>query len=262
LPSFFKTYSDTINSIIDSLAAMPACEPTDSLRKSVEGISRSQSVGFTSWTVTFVLALTVMVFVIIYRQRQYIAYRIRDFFSPEELYTFSKPQAVSNNYFTLTTLLLLTCCSLGLILSVHSTIYHDGELLAMPNESQSAGLSLALKTSALIFLFFIVKGILYALINWVFFRHDLNVRWNSSFFFLTGVFCFLLYPFALIELFARFPEKLLTLILLFLFILYEILLFYKLIVNFKAKKHGVLLFFLYFCAVEVLPALLVLQKIR
>ena len=262
MPNFFKTYSDSINSIIGSLAVTPANEPTDSLRKNVEGISRSQSIGFSSWTVTFVLVLTVLVFVIIYRYRQYIAYRIRDFFSSEELYTFSKPQAVSNNYFALTTLLLLTCCSLGLILSVHSTIYQGGTGLANQDESQNPGLDLALKISTLIFLFFVIKGILYAIINWVFFRHDLNVRWNSSYFFLTGVFCFLLYPFALIELFAGFPEKLLSLILLFLFILYEIMLFYKLIVNFKAKKHGVLLIFLYFCAVELLPALLVLQKIR
>lgn len=262
MPSFLKTYSDSINAIFNSLTATPAKETADTLHKSVEGITRSQSVGFSSWTVSFVLVLTVMVFVIIYRHRQYIAYRIRDFFSPEELYTFSKPQAVANNYFTLITLLLLTCCSLGLIVSVHSTIYHGGAGQTIHDVSQNPGLGLAFKVSALVLLFFLIKGILYTIINWVFFRHDLNARWISSFFFLTGVFSFLLYPFALIELFAGFPEKLLTLILLFLFILYEILLFYKLIVNFKAKKHGFLLIFLYFCAVEVLPALLIMQKIR
>ena len=40
-------------------------------------------------------------------------------------------------------------------------------------------------------------------------------------------------------------------------LLYEILMFYKLFANFKKKKGGYLLFFLYFCSVEMLPALVV-----
>ena len=221
----------------------------------VKGISRTHSENVSSWTAMSLVVLTVMVFVIVYRQRQYVSYRIRDFFSRDELYTFSRPLAVSNNYFAMVSLLLLTCCSLGLIVS--------GMTAYFPSLSQlGSGFGLGLKVAWWSLLFFVLKGIVYSVINWVFFRHDQNVRWVSSYFFLTGVFSFLLYPFSLIELYAGLSPKLLTLILLFIFITYEILLFYKLIVNFRAKKYGYLLIFLYFCAVELLPALFVWQKIR
>ena len=38
-------------------------------------------------------------------------------------------------------------------------------------------------------------------------------------------------------------------------ILYEVLLFYKLIVNFRVRKYGYMFIFLYFCSVELLPTL-------
>ncbi len=235
-----------------------ASEQSDSLSSAgggVVGISRTHSESFSSWTAMSLVVLTVMVFVIMYRQRQYVAYRLRDFFSRDELYSFSRPQAVSNNYFAMGSMLLLTCCSLGLIVS--------GLPMYYPSVGQlGSGFSLGLKVAWWSLVFFLLKGLVYVVVNWVFFRDEQNVRWVSSYFFLTGVFSFLLYPFSLIELYAGLSRKLLTVILLFVFISYEILLFYKLIVNFRAKRYGYLLIFLYFCAVELLPALLVWQKIR
>ena len=242
---------DTLRS---ATTAMDSLSPTES---GVEGISRTHSESFSSWTAVSLVVLTVMVFIIVYRQRQYVAYRLRDFFSRDELFTFSRPQAVSNNYFAMVSLLLLSCCSLGLIVSGLVSYYPSVGLLA----GNGSGFKLGLHVVWWSLLFFVLKGVVYGLINWVFFRHEQNVRWVSSYFFLTGVFSFLLYPFALIELYAGLSRKLLTVILLFLFISYEILLFYKLIVNFRAKRYGYLLIFLYFCAVELLPALFVWQKI-
>lgn len=254
---FIGKYSEKLNAICDTLRM--ASEQPDSLSAAggggVAGISRTHSESFSSWTAVSLVVLTVMVFIIVYRQRQYVAYRLRDFFSRDELYTFSRPQSVSNNYFAMGSLLLLSCCSLGLIVS--------GLPMYYPVVGQmGSGFHLGLKVAWWSLLFFLLKGLVYGLVNWVFFRHEQNVRWVSSYFFLTGVFSFLLYPFALIELYAGLSRKLLTVILLFLFITYEILLFYKLIVNFRAKRYGYLLIFLYFCAVELLPALFVWQKIR
>ena len=251
---FIGKYSEKLNAICDTLRM--ASEQPDSLSAAggggVAGISRTHSESFSSWTAVSLVVLTVMVFIIVYRQRQYVAYRLRDFFSRDELYTFSRPQSVSNNYFAMGSLLLLSCCSLGLIVS--------GLPMYYPVVGQmGSGFHLGLKVAWWSLLFFLLKGLVYGLVNWVFFRHEQNV---SSYFFLTGVFSFLLYPFALIELYAGLSRKLLTVILLFLFITYEILLFYKLIVNFRAKRYGYLLIFLYFCAVELLPALFVWQKIR
>ena len=262
MPSGLNTYSDTLSGHSDSLSSLVAVSSSDSLMSGVEGVSRSHSLAFSSWTVWMLLFLTLLLFIIVYRKRQYILYRLRDFFSSEELFTFLKPQAVSNDFFTMTALLLMTCASLGLIVGGMSSLSPSVDEMVESGILSASGFKLSLKVGGLLLLFFVLKGILYGLINWVFFRHEQNVRWISSYFFLTGVFCFLLYPFSLIELFGGLSEKLLFLILLFLFISYEILLFYKLIVNFRAKKYGILLIFLYFCAVELLPALFLWQKIR
>lgn len=245
----------------DSLQTAMRQAGTPAAADGVEGITRTHSESVSSWTTTSMLLLTVLVFIIVYRQRLYIAYRLRDFFAREELFTFSKPQAVSNNYFAMGSLLLLSCCSLGLIVSGLSA-YGSSVGTLTGGQASGDGFRLGLLVAWYAFLYVGLKGLIYAVVNWVFFKSGQNVRWVSSYFFLSGVFSFLLYPFALIVLFAGFSVKLLTLILLFLFILYEIMLFYKLLVNFKVKKYGYLLIFLYFCAVELLPALFVWQKVR
>ena len=38
-------------------------------------------------------------------------------------------------------------------------------------------------------------------------------------------------------------------------ILYELMLFFKLNINFRTKKYGYMLIFLYFCSVELMPVL-------
>ena len=62
---------------------------------------------------------------------------------------------------------------------------------------------------------------------------------------------------ALASVFLHLEIKTVTLCVVFIYVLYELLHFYKLFVNFKFKKHGALLIFLYFCSVELLPIMLI-----
>lgn len=208
-----------------------------------------------SWSAVYILMLTLLIFWIVYKKRQYISYRVSDFFSRDELFTFSKPVEATDNFLVICAMLILTCASLGIIVSGMSNIYNkfDGE---------GSGAGMAVKVTGGSLIFFICKGCIYSIINWVFFSSERNRRWIKSYFFITGAFAFVLYPFALIELFAGFNFKLLSGILIFIFITYEISLFYKLSVNFRVRSYGILLIFLYLCALELLPALLVWQNVR
>ncbi|MBQ5460783.1 MAG: DUF4271 domain-containing protein, partial [Bacteroidaceae bacterium] len=82
-----------------------------------------------------------------------------------------------------------------------------------------------------------------------------NQKWMSSYFFLTSMTSFVVFLVAALYMFVNISYLEVAICLLVLLFLYELLLFYKLNVNFQAKKYGQLLIFLYFCAVEIVPLL-------
>ena len=105
-------------------------------------------------------------------------------------------------------------------------------------------------------LFIWAKSVVYHIINSVFFHHEDNRKWQSAYYFLTSLTAYLLYPLALVFTFNKTSDSIIAFCLLFALILYKILLFYKLCTNFETKKSGFLLFFLYFCSVEIIPTLI------
>ena len=72
---------------------------------------------------------------------------------------------------------------------------------------------------------------------------------------MTALTAFLLYPLALLDIFAHVSRETVIGGAILVVFLYELLLFYKLTANFKVKKYGYMLIFLYFCSVELLPTL-------
>ena len=103
--------------------------------------------------------------------------------------------------------------------------------------------------------FVYLKVGLYSVVNWVFFNQESASRWMQGYMFLTAFTAYLFYPIALIDTYSPSWGKVATASVILVVFIYEIFLFYKLFVNFKAKKSGYLLIFLYFCSVEMLPAL-------
>ena len=72
---------------------------------------------------------------------------------------------------------------------------------------------------------------------------------------LTTLTAFLFYPLALLDVFAHIRHEIVIGGAILVGVLYEFMLFYKLIANFRVKKYGYMLIFLYFCTVELLPTL-------
>lgn len=102
-----------------------------------------------------------------------------------------------------------------------------------------------------------IKYIVYSFVNWVFHSSEERQRWRSGYFLVTSLAAFLLYPATLLYLFQPNCHELVTVCVIFIAIMYEFLLLYKFIVNFKAKEYGYLLLFLYFCSVELMPAVVI-----
>ena len=98
---------------------------------------------------------------------------------------------------------------------------------------------------------------LYTFVGWIFFDSSRNRSWMVNYLLLTALASLLMYPISLLAIFSDIQPEVVNWCYLFAAVLYELLLVFRLFVNFRTKKYGVLLMLLYFCSVEVVPALVV-----
>ena len=103
--------------------------------------------------------------------------------------------------------------------------------------------------------FIYAKVGVYQLVNWTFFDPESSSVWMKGYLFMTAMTAFLFYPLAMLDVFSGLRHELFTACAILVVILYESLLFYKLTINFRAKKYGYVFIILYFCSVELLPTL-------
>jgi len=198
-----------------------------------------------------VMALMFFIIAIIYFCHSVrLNYRIKDFFTSKRL--FSGDIRTDNAMESLNVFLLTLISAMSL-----SIIYFDDIITKshLPIGS-SRQYILYVAGIGLILLFIYTKIWIYALVNWVFFDPEQNKKWTKGYLLLTTLTAFLFYPLALIDIYAKINSNIVISCTLLIVLLYECLLFYKQIINFKVKKYGYLLNILYFCSVELLPLLL------
>lgn len=255
--------NDSLNILKDSVQLTVQSQIPDTVSKEVEGIERVGSMSYSSWIAVNILLVAAVMFILIYKERQYIAFKLRELFSSDNRFFSTQSFSTTSKWGVVSIMLLLMANSTGLVVSGIANLYpHLFNMMSSESVYDISGLILALKVTGMVVVFVVVKAIIYALVNWLFFRHEENAKWMQAYFFITAAFAFIIFPFALSELFVGMSEQILLFCLAFLFIAYEILILYKLIVNFKAKNYGILLIFLYFCTVEALPALFVWKNIH
>ena len=115
---------------------------------------------------------------------------------------------------------------------------------------------LAVETAAIAALCYVKFGV-YALVNWVFFTSEQNRNWMVSYLVMTALASLLLLAVSALAVFSDISPQVVTCCYVFSALLYEVVLVFKLFVNFQAKKYGILTILLYFCSVEVIPALVI-----
>ena len=95
--------------------------------------------------------------------------------------------------------------------------------------------------------YFILKNIIYGIVNWVFFSRKDRGKWSKTWLFLTSLEGVLLFPLVLLQVYFSLSLQAA--------LIYKMLSFYKCYAIFFKRSGASLQIFLYFCALEVMPAL-------
>lgn len=107
--------------------------------------------------------------------------------------------------------------------------------------------------SAVFAAFFIIKTALQSIVNWVFFDREKNRQWVSSLLFLVSSLGMMLLPMVLIQSFFSLQVKISLIYFASTASLFELLSFYKQYKIFFVQKGLISGFFLYLCALEIIP---------
>lgn len=211
----------------------------------VEPLSSYDGVVISSVVMFFILATT------IHNNLYHILERIKEFFSRKRKFI---PTVTSSNIGSVRHTIVLTailCLSISFICTSHA------KNLPWVHEQGLSVTQLTAILFAAIYAFLYLKSLVYMLINWVFFDPERNHTFITAYFFLTSLLAFFVFPLSLLDVYAGLKPQVVTFCMVISLILYEFFLFFKLFANFKTKKHGYVLIFLYLCAVEITPILLI-----
>ena len=202
------------------------------------------------WMITTILFLCILLSSLaVSKEKKYLLQRFKMFFVRRERSSMFDDITASDFRYNLF-LIFHTCLLLGICV-YHYYSYHQPELFA----NSSHGWLLGLFTLG-ICLFLGLKSMLYQFINWIFYQKERNSTWMTSFFNLLIGLGILLLPTVLVIVYFDISSQNSLYTVSFLLILAKISLFWKCFSNFFEKIHGALHLILYFCALEILPDLI------
>ena len=198
--------------------------------------------------------VAVMFFVIalvLFFQRATYPYRLKEFFSNKRLYI--EEGSNENSGGALSTFLLISISTLCL------TLIYFNDMAGIHEFNTGVGVPYWIIAAGYVACMSVVfvKAMLYSIVNWVFFSREECRRWKNGYFLITSLTALPIYPATLLYLFCPDSRNMVTVCGIFIVIVYEILLIYKLFVNFTTKIHGYLPLFLYFCSIEMMPAIVI-----
>ena len=210
---------------------------------------RTYTMGGDDWMVGGMAVLFFVLAYVFYKSRVMLMYRLKDFFAAKRTYMEEQPKGNASEAVHLFLLLTASILSFSLMF-LNGLIGQGGApvVAEAPYWLLGAGFVVILS-------FVYVKAWLYVLVGWVFFDSESSKRWVAGYLLLTSLTAYLFYPIALVDIFFPWGHEVCSVCAILVVILYEMLLFYKLITNFKVKKYGYLVIILYFCSVELLPML-------
>ena len=108
----------------------------------------------------------------------------------------------------------------------------------------------------MIFGYFLLKGLLYTLVNNIFFERKKNLHFLGNLLFIVSLEGVLLFPLVLLLAYFQFSMQNAINYCIFILALAKILTFYKTYIIFFKQKGGFLQIILYFCALEMIPLMM------
>ncbi len=100
--------------------------------------------------------------------------------------------------------------------------------------------------------YFLLKMMLYGIVNWVFFDRKKNEQWSKAFLFLMSTEGLAIFPLVMLLAYFNFSIHSATIYVGTVVVLFKILTFYKAYLIFFRRNQGFLQSFLYFCALELM----------
>lgn len=222
----------------------------------IPAAERPYSVAGDDIVVGGIFLMVLVMSIIMYRERSIIFSRVKEFFATKRSYSDAN---VNENNHEVYTVFFLTSIS-ALSLSLIAFDYIDKKLgfepvLGIPYWLFAVGYVLFVS-------FVYVKAWLYALVNWTFFDSKTGDKWMAGYMLLTALTSFLILPISLVALYVPNGAEIAKWGFAFLLFLYELLLLFKMFVNFESKNYGYLLIILYFCSVELIPAVVMSRTVQ
>ena len=108
-----------------------------------------------------------------------------------------------------------------------------------------------------VMVYFLLKILAYLFIDWVFFDKKKNLQWHKSLLLLTAMEGVLLYPLVLMLPYVSIPAVAVLAYAALIVILAKFLSFYKAFIIFFRRTGSLLQIFLYFCALEIMPLVVI-----
>lgn len=212
-------------------------------------VERSYSAANDDYIVGGLLFMLFIMATILHRSRSSLLHSIKDFFTSKRTYSDEKSNESTREPYNIFMLISISVLSLTLVcfnsLAISDEFDKD---LGIPYWLFAAGYAACMA-------FIYLKAWVYALVNWTFFDHESSTKWMHGYLLVTSLSAFVILPLSLVAVFFESSMEIVTLCFTIVYILYELLLFFKLFVNFESKKYGYLLIILYFCSVELMPTI-------
>jgi len=193
------------------------------------------------------LCFILFVFIVRYANR-HLKDRVKDYFFP----TRSVPKMPANTNWSKG---LIKVASVFIVSALASLAYIILTQISDIYLSFNA-IHVVIVTSLAVLLFYIYSRVLVCRwVHWVFFTNEQRAEWNKHFSLLILVECLFLFPFSLVLLFASLPMYKVALSAIIVFIFLKILFLFKVKTIFFPSFYGSLYLFMYLCALEGLPLL-------
>lgn len=187
--------------------------------------------------------------IIVYQSRRQIVHNLRQFFKRERKYV---ERGVVTKNFWLNSTVLIFISAFTVSLSVFDGLVRRSGFSPTLPVPYWVLIMLILLFSGFIYL----KLYLYSIVNRTFFDTDSSRHWTTGYLFITSLSSFPCYAIILLELYSDISPQIVMFCYAILTFFYEILLIFKLFINFQIKKYGAFLIFLYLCSVELVPNIL------
>ena len=180
------------------------------------------------------------------RSRRFILRQTKHFFyvprSENSTITETTSEVRFQFFLVLQTALLLS------LLQYFYTQHFIGNTFILSSEYQLIAIYFGMWTG-----YFLVKGLLYSVVNTVFFGARKNLQWLKSFLFITAMEGVLLLPFGLLLVYFNMAIESVITYFLAVLIFVKLLTFYKCYIIFFRRTAVILQIILYFCALEIIP---------